>query len=127
VAIRSELWDLIKVENILQMTLKPFVHNKASDNASLYTTIEWCSWEKESNDSWHGKKFTQRKEDAQTILGWSCIMCSVSTESLSNQKFASWHSRRSMEWSQTKCYSSMSLWLCGICKDPICKNEQTRW
>jgi len=31
-----------------------------------------------------------------------------------------------MEWSQTKCYSSSSLWLCGICKDARCKKDQTK-
>jgi hypothetical protein len=29
-----------------------------------------------------------------------------------------------MKWSQTKCYSSSSLWWCGLYKDPRGKKDQ---
>ena len=46
VVITSETWDLIKVENIHQITLKFYVNIKALDNTNLYTTTEWCCWDK---------------------------------------------------------------------------------
>jgi hypothetical protein len=34
------------VENIHQITLKFYVNIKALDNTNLYTTTEWCCWDK---------------------------------------------------------------------------------
>jgi hypothetical protein len=45
----------------------------------------------------------------------SCVMYLLS---MPNQKSVGCLSRKTMEWSQNKWYSSSSLFLCGLCKDP---------
>jgi hypothetical protein len=45
----------------------------------------------------------------------SCVMYLLS---MPNQKSVSCLSRKIMKWSQTKWYSSSSLFSCGLCKDP---------
>jgi len=126
VAITSETWDLIKVENIHQMTLKFYVNNKAL--TTLTYTPQLNGVAEINNRTILDMARCLLKAKKLPKQYWAgVISCVMYLLSMPNQKSVSCLSRKTMEWSQTKWYSSSSLFFMWLMQRSRGKNDQTWW
>jgi hypothetical protein len=61
---------------------------------------------------------------AKTILGSSCGMLNLSTQSMSEQKCREYDTSRGVERLQAKCYTPKNLWVCCIFSSSQIQEEE---
>ena len=103
------------------MTSKLFIHNKTSNNTSLYTTTEWDDREKnrtilDMTSLLKAKKLPkQYRAEAVSCAVYLLNHCPTRSLQAVTPEEA---------WSGHKP-GVTRLWLCGICKDPICIEQNS--